>query len=239
MEPLITKLAIRDPLTPKERDRLAALAARVKDYAPGDEIVPEETPIDFSTLMLQGVGCRQKVFQDGRRQIVAFHVPGDFCDLHSYLLKRMEHGVAALSPCQVAQVPHDRLRRITDEEPHLTRLLWISTLIDAAIYREWIISLGRRSAFSRLAHLFCELFVRLRAVGLTETFEYALPVTQSDLSDAMGISLVHTNRTLAQLRRKRLVTFANRMVTIHDWNALQRAAEFDPAYLHLSTPAAS
>jgi CRP-like cAMP-binding protein len=125
------------------------------------------------------------------------------------------------------------LRDITDNEPHLSRLLWISTLIDAAIHREWIISMGRRSTFGRLAHLFCELFVRLKVVGLTKGFEYPLPVTQTDLTDAMGISLVHTNRTLAALRQDSLVTFANRIVHIHDWDRLQRVAEFDPAYLHL------
>ena len=233
MDVLITKLAIRDKLSAKERDQLCSLPSRIKEFAAGDDIVPEEVPVDFSTVILRGLSCRQKVFQDGRRQIVSFYIPGEFCDLHSYLLKKMEHGVLALSPCQVALVPHVRLRRITDEQPHLTRLLWISTLLDASIYREWVISMGRRSTFGRMAHLFCELFVRLRAIDLVTNFDYALPVTQTDLSDALGISLVHTNRTLALLRERGLVTFANRTVTIHDWEGLQRAGEFDPGYLHL------
>jgi CRP-like cAMP-binding protein len=233
MERLITKLALRDDLTAKERDRLVALVSRVREFAPGDEIVREEIPVEHSSIILQGLSCRQKVLRDGRRQITAFHIPGDFCDLHSFMLKRMEHTVLAMTACRVALVPHERLVQVTNEEPHLTRMLWISTLIDAAIHREWIISMGRRSTFARLAHLFCELFVRLRTVGLTKGLEYSLPVTQSDLSDAMGISLVHTNRTLAALRQRGLVTFANRTVNIHDWAALQRAAGFDPTYLHL------
>jgi CRP-like cAMP-binding protein len=233
MDVLITKMANRDALSAKEREHLAALPSRIREFAAGDEIVPEETTIDFSTVILRGLSCRQKVFHDGRRQIISFYVPGDFCDLHSYLLKKMEHGVQALSPCRVALVPHERLRKITDEEPHLTRLLWISTLIDASIYREWIISMGRRSTFGRMAHLFCEMFLRLQSVGLATDFEYPLPVTQTDLSDAMGISLVHTNRTVGALRQQGLVTFANRVVTIHDWEGLRRAAEFDPGYLRL------
>ena len=150
-----------------------------------------------------------------------------------YMLKTLPDSAVALTACRVAIVPHERLREITIVQPHLARMLWKSTLIDASIYRQWLVCLGRQSALSRLAHLFCEFYLRLEVVGLTKEMSYSLPVTQSDLSDAMGLSLVHTNRTCALLRQKGLATFAQRTVTIHDWERLQEAAEFEPEYLHL------
>jgi CRP-like cAMP-binding protein len=161
------------------------------------------------------------------------HVPGDFLDLHSFLLKQLDHSVGSMTPVRFGLVPHDAIRRITEERPHLARMLWFSTLLDASIHRERILSVGRRSAASRIAHLFCELFVRLELLGLTEGHSYPLPVTQADLADASGLTSVHVNRMLKQLRTDGLVTFRGGWVVIDDWDGLQREAEFDPGYLHL------
>jgi CRP-like cAMP-binding protein len=233
--PLVVKLAARDRLSEPEREALRGLVARIRDYAPDEDIVSDGDHPGHSSLMLEGFCCRYKLLSDGRRQITAFHISGDFCDLHSFVLKTMDHGVMALTKCQVAQVPHERLARTTERWPHLTRMLWLSTLIDAAIHREWIIGMGRRSAQGRIAHLFCELFVRLKVAGRTKDNGFALPITQTELSDALGISLVHTNRTISMLRKKKLATFANGTVTIENWKALAELAEFDPTYLHLES----
>jgi CRP-like cAMP-binding protein len=143
-----------------------------------------------------------------------------------------------MSECEVAAIPHAQLDKIVRDSYHVTRLLWASTLIDASVFRQWIVSIGRRSADARLAHLFCELFLRFRMIGLTKDLSYPLAATQVDLADALGLSLVHTNKTCAKLRVAGLVTFAQRTVTIHDWDKLQNFAEFNPEYLHLEVKSA-
>lgn len=233
MQRFLEKLAWPEPLPEGEQNRLVKSVSQILSFNPGDEIVPAETPVDFSSILVDGFCCRQKVLKTGSRQITAFHLPGDFCDLHAYMLRTLPDSVAAITACRVATVPHERLREMSSELPRLARALWKSTLIDASIYRQWLVCIGRLSALSRLAHLFCELYLRLSVVGLTKEMSYSLPVTQSDLSDAMGLSLVHTNRTCALLRQRGLATFAQRTVTIHSWDRLQEAAEFEPGYLHL------
>ncbi len=131
----------------------------------------------FSSLLVRGLAARSQIL-DGSRQICAFHVPGDFVDLHSYLLNEMDHGVQAMSEAQLLQVPHAALRALTDSHPHLARLLWLMTLIDAATHRAWIASIGKRAGAERLAHLICEMFKRMEAVGLVEAHSFEFPVTQ-------------------------------------------------------------
>jgi CRP-like cAMP-binding protein len=233
MQHQLQRLTWPDHLPEGEKNRLIESVSHIQWFDPGDEIVPAEIPVDFSSIILEGFSCRQKVLKTGNRQITAFNLPGDFCDLHAYLLRTLPDSAVAITACRVAIVPHERLREICTEMPRLARLLWKSTLIDASIYRQWLVCIGRQSALSRLAHLFCELYLRLAAVGLAKEKSYLLPLTQSDLSDAMGLSLVHTNRTCAALRQKGLATFARRTVTIQNWERLLETAEFEPAYLHL------
>jgi CRP-like cAMP-binding protein len=233
MEHVLKRLAWTDRLSGDEQDELVGSVSRVQSFEAGETIVPAEVPVDFSSIILQGISSRQKVLESGARQITAFHITGDFCDLHTYVLKTLPDSVVAMSHCKVATIPHDKLDRIFRDNYHLARLFWASTLIDAAIFRQWIISIGRRTPIARLAHLFCELFLRFQMVSLTQDMSYPLPVTQTDLSDVLGLSLVHTNRTCAALRLEGLATFSQRRVTVHDWEALQRTAEFNPQYLHL------
>jgi CRP-like cAMP-binding protein len=217
-------------------DEVAALEAavsRTATFAPRQIIVRQQVPLTQCTLLLEGFVERYKDTADGKRQILALHVPGDFIDLHSYPLKRLEHSVAALTDVRVALFPHGDVRALTARSATLTELLWRSTLIDAAVNREWIVSVGARSAVVRLAHLFCEMYVRLQRVGLTSGLTFALPLTQVDLSDATGLTAVHANRMLRELRERGLVTFRAGTVEILDWPALQRFAEFDPGYLFL------
>jgi CRP-like cAMP-binding protein len=177
--------------------------------------------------------CRYKDLSEGQRQITELHVAGDFADLHSFTLKRLDHNVMALTPCKVALVPHERLRAITENSPHLTRVYWFSTNLDAAIHREWEVSLGRRKAVSAMAHLFCELHVRLGIVGLNDPGGYDLDLTQQELAECLGISTVHVNRALQALRASDCVDFRSGRVTIKDLATLQSLAEFDPSYLYL------
>jgi CRP-like cAMP-binding protein len=231
--PLIKKLAVRDRLNASERRRLEGLVSATKSFSRGEDIVQEGSRPGYSSLMLEGICCRYNVLADGRRQISAIHIAGDFVDLHSYLIKEMDHGVAALGPCRVAMVPHERLTEVTRTAPHLTRMLWLNTLIDASIHRQWITSLGRRSAVARVAHLFCELHLRLEAIGLGDRDGCICPLTQRDIADACGLSLAHAHRTLATLRKRKLATIQRNTLQIDNWERLVTAAEFDPAYLHL------
>ena len=238
MQVLLKRLAWSDRLSKAEQDQLVGSISRIQSFRSGDTIVPAETPVDFSSVILEGLSSRQQVLKNGARQITAFHLAGDFCDLHTYLLKTLSDRVVAMSACEVAIVPHAQLDKICRNSDHIARLCWASTLIDGSVFRQWIVSIGRRSTTARLAHLFCELYLRFNLVGLAKDRTYPLPVTQTDLSDVLGLSLVHTNRTCAALRSEGLATFGQRTVTIHDWDRLKRLAEFNPEYLHLQAKSA-
>jgi CRP-like cAMP-binding protein len=183
--------------------------------------------------LLDGMVCRYKDLRSAARQITALHIAGDFVDLHSFSLKRLDHNLLTLTPCRVGLVPHERLLEITETLPHLTRLLWFSTNLDAAIQREWELSLGRRAAIARVAHLFCEMRIRLQLVGLAEESGYMLKITQAELAECTGLTGVHVNRTLKELRERGLLEFQRGTVSIRDIGRLERLAEFDPDYLYL------
>lgn len=199
-----------------------------------DEIfVRSGQELNSSTLLLSGWMARSKDLPSGERQVTELHIAGDFADLHGFTLKRLDHDVTTLSECVVAIVPHERLLRVTNDFPHLARVYWFCTNVDAAIHREWALSLGQRSALSRMANLFCELYMRLRLVGRTTGNGYEFPLTQRELSECLGLTVVHANRTLQELRRRGLVEFENRFVKILDRRGLEGVAEFDPTYLYL------
>jgi len=230
---LLLKLRARDVVDEAEEKVLRDSIARTGELAAGRPLVRPHVTLSESILLFEGLVCRYKDLAGGERQIMELHVAGDFVDLHGFLLKQLDHTVGTLTTVRYAAVPHDALRRITETQPHLTRILWFSTLVDAAIHRESIVSVGRRSALSRIAHLLCELYLRLKVAGLADEDGYALPLTQTDVADATGLTSVHVNRMLRKLRNDGLLTFRNARVTIHDWEGLKRVAEFDPTYLHL------
>jgi CRP-like cAMP-binding protein len=231
---LVEKLSWHDGLSPAERVLLQQVAVKVREVGRDQDLVRDGQRVTESILLLDGMAARYKLLSGGRRQISAIHVAGDFVDLHGFLLKVLDHGVVALSSCTIATVPHELLKTITETSPHLTRMLWLSTLIDASIHREWIANTGRRAALERTAHLICELYTRLKAVGRVEEWSFRLALTQAGLGDALGLSLVHVNRVVQALRAEQLVTWEGRVVTILDWVRLSGLAEFDPTYLHLN-----
>lgn len=233
IEAHLLKLRARDALPLEEERAIRDSVSEVREYRADRTFIRAGEELTTSTLLLEGIICRYKDLRDGQRQITELHLPGDFADLHSFTLKRLDHNIMTLTRARVALVPHERLRAITEKFPHLTRLYWFMTNLDAAIHREWELSLGRRSALSRVAHLFCELHVRLGVVGMTDGDSYALNLSQTDLAECLGLTGVHVNRTLRELRDRGLVGFRGRRVDIKDMDGLKRVAEFDPSYLYL------
>jgi CRP-like cAMP-binding protein len=234
IEPLFLNLQARDTLSNIEKDLLVSALREQRQFSSGQELVKIGSRPPVSTLLLDGFAARYKLLEDGKRQITALHVAGDFVDLHAFLLRKMDHGIVALSPCRVAVAPHDALKAISMEAPHLTRLLWLHTLIDGAIHREWIVAMGRRSTTSQLAHLICELFVRLQVVGRANGSSFHFPLSQAVMADVMGISIVQMNRVIQALRRERLIAWENHTISIVDHVRLETLAEFDQTYLSLS-----
>ncbi len=229
------KMRRRNDVSEEEEEALRDAVNRTQAHKAKRTIIRSEVELTTSNLLVEGLVCRYKDLPDGRRQVLELHVPGDFVDLHSFPLSRLDHNIMALTDSQIAVVPHEALRGITEKMPHLSRLLWFSTALDASIHREWMLSLGRRSALGRIAHLFCELHVRLGIVGMTEELSYPLAITQTDLSEITGLTAVHVNRTLKELREQELATLRSGTVTIHDWERLTEVADFDSGYLFLET----
>ena len=229
----LLKLRARDDVSPEEEAAIRAAVSEVKEVAADSRLVRAREPVEACILLLSGIACRHKDLKDGSRQITELNVAGDFVDLHGFTLKRLDHDILALTACTLAIVPHPRMQALTERFPHVARIYWFATNLDAAIHREWELSLGRRSALSRVAHLFCELQVRLALVGLADEQGYDLPLTQGDVAECLGLTSVHVNRTLKELRGQGLLEFRGGRVRILDRPGLEAVAEFDPAYLYL------
>jgi CRP-like cAMP-binding protein len=230
---LIRKLESIAPLSPEEKVALMRLPLRLKTVAAHQDIVSQGDTPSESCLIVEGFACRYILTEEGKRQILSFHISGDIPDLQSLHLSVMDHSLGTVVPCRLAFIQHDDLRALMRNHPRIGDLFWRNTLIDAAVFRQWLVGIGRREAYGRIAHLLCELLVRLRAVELVEDHAFTLPVTQAELADALGISTVHANRVLQDLRAENLITWRGETLKVLDWEGLQRAGEFDPAYLHL------
>jgi CRP-like cAMP-binding protein len=233
IEKHLLKLRARDEVGPEEEEAIRGLISHTIDLPADKVFIQAGRDLSESTLLLDGWMARAKDLQSGQRQLAELHIAGDFVDLHSFTLKRLDHDIITLSRCLVAVVPHQRLKEITERYPHLTRLYWFMTNLDAAIQRERTLSLGRRAAISRLAHLFCELRLRLRVVGLVQNDAYEFPLTQVEIGECVGLTSVHVNRMLQELRRQGVLELENREVKILDLRALESIAEYDDRYLYL------
>jgi CRP-like cAMP-binding protein len=229
----LMKLRARGSLSAEEEQAVRALVSEIVDVGSDRTVIPEGKELDHSTLLLSGWMARAKDLPSGSRQITDLHVAGDFTDLHSFTLKYLDHDVISITRCKVGIVPHARLKELTEVFPHLARMYWFMTNIDAAVHREWTLSLGRRSAIGRMAHLFCELNIRLGITGLAGDDSYDFPLTQAELGECLGLTSVHVNRTLQELRRRGLMDLQSKRVTISNIAGLKAAAEFDPTYLYL------
>ena len=230
---LIRKLERYHGVSAEERQFLEKAPWRVVEYQSHEPIVREGDSLTEACVILEGFAYRFKTLRQGTRQIMAFHIPGDFCDLHGFLLEQMDHGIAASGPCKIGRLPHKTLHECMERLPRLTRALWWDTALDAAIHREWMVSMGRRDAHEQIAHLLCELLLRFQWVGLSENNTYVLPATQIELGDAFGLSTVHVNRMLQRLRKEGLIILTGGRVTIPDPVQLMKVAGFDPTYLQV------
>ncbi len=229
---VLRKLEHHHLLSTAETQALAEAIARPRYVKPHEDLVSRGDSPGRVTLLLDGFATRYKTLEDGRRQILGLLVPGDFCDLHSAVLGRMDHSIATVSPATVATMRADVVEQLSTRHSSLAHALLWCTLIDDAITREWVVNLGRRTAYERTAHFFCEIHARLAAVGLSRGSSCRLPLTQTELGETLGISTVHVNRTLQELRRKGLVTIRGGELTIHDHDQLMADALFDPDYLY-------
>ncbi len=230
--PWAAKLRQFTELPDSDIEILDRLIAETEVFQADTDIVSEGQRVDWVNVVLEGMLCRYSVLENGRRQITAFLVPGDMCDLHGFLLKEMDHSIGALTTSRVARIPRQVILEITDRHSLLARALWWSTLVDEAVLRQWIVNVGRRTAYERSAHLVWELYLRMTVVGHTSAMSFRLPLTQQELADTLGMSIVHTNRTLQRLRNEGVFTLSNGRMTIHDSDRLQGIAGFNPNYLH-------
>ena len=229
----LKKLKRRIEISSEEERVIRDSVSEIRRVAADQLVIRAGEELNSSLLLLDGWLARTKDLAGGERQVTQLHVAGDFADLHGYTLKRLDHDVTTMSDCRLALVPHERIRAMIEKHPRLERAYWFLTNIDASIQRELTLSLGQRSAISRMAHLFCELYVRLSVVGRARDDSYEFPLTQREISECLGLTVVHANRTLQELRRRGLVEFENKHLRIVDRRGLEGLAEFDPAYLFL------
>lgn len=220
-------------LSPAELDLLDQATRNVREVPPRRDLIREGEKPRSVNVMLDGWACRYRQLPDGRRQVVSFFIPGDLCDTNVFILKEMDHSIGAITRVRCAEIQPQEFEALVARSPRFAQALWWHELVTAAIQREWTTNVGQRSAYERIAHLFCETFARLEVVGLTQGNGCDWPLTQNDLADATGLTPVHVNRTLQELRRAGLVQLHGRRLVITDLEALKSVAMFNPHYLHV------
>ena len=221
-------------LSTADKRLVDSMITHVRDVGPDQDLISEGDPPSHVYLITEGFACRYKITTDGKRHIMAYLVPGDFCDLHVFILNKMDHSIGTLSPCKVVRISRSQVIELTKSRT-ISRALWWATLVDEATLREWLVNIGARSAEQRIGHLLCELLLRLRSVGLATGDAYALPLTQVELAETMGLSNVHANRMLQRLRMEKLITFEGKKLVILDTKRLEEFSGFTSNYLHLDS----
>lgn len=231
-EKMVQRLERRLPLDQADREALLGLPNNVKTMPANAHVVRDGEVPNYVTLMLSGFACRYKLTGEGGRQILSFHCAAEFLDLQNSFLGVADHSVQMLTEGEVALIPLGVMGELALTRPGIARALWIDTLIDASIFREWVVNVGRRDSRARVAHLLCEFSLRLEASGLAKDHRYELPMTQEQLADAVGLTSVHVNRVLKQLAEEGLIRRDRRSIAILDWNRMRRAGDFNERYLH-------
>lgn len=233
-ERMIEKLARRATLDPDDRAALAEMPCTLRTLQASAYLLREGEPARLNcSYILSGFAFRQKLTAEGARQIVSVHMPGDFLDFQHLFLRVADHNVQALTRLTIAEISCEVLQELALARPAIGRAIWIDGLIEASIYREWILNVGRRDARARIAHILCEFAVRMRAAGMVNDNGYELPMTQEQLGDAVGLTSVHVNRTLKGLVADGLVRFDRRNLSILDWDGIREVGGFSSMYLHL------
>lgn len=230
--PLVAKLQSVTSLAEEDVAALTAICRDARELGPRRNIIREGDRPDHVHLILDGWAARYKLLADGGRQITAFLIPGDFCDLHVTLLSEMDHSIVTLGRAKVAFVTRDQMAELA-ERPRVTRAFWWATLVDEAVLRAWIVNVGRRDAEEAIGHLICELYIRLKNVGLTTDHSFELPLTQEEIADALGLTPVHVNRVLQRMRSEELIVLKRGALKILDYRRLEKASGFNANYLHV------
>lgn len=221
-------------LTGRAREAAVMLAdRRQRKCARGEDVISEGEKPRNVQLIIDGWACRYKILEDGRRQILAIFIPGDLCDLNVYILDKMDHSISAISPLTYVTIGQQEIERLCDDTPQLARALWWESLVSASIQREWLVNAAQRTPLEALAHLFCELYFRLRVVKLARKGKpIYFPLTQTDIADALGLTQPHVSRLLRMLGTNAKIVWGPRQLTVHDEEGLRRLAGFNPDYLH-------
>ncbi len=235
LDGVIRKLESHSRLDEEDREAILALPHSLRSLDPGAYLIREGDLPQYCCVIVSGFAFRHKVTGDGQRQILAIHMAGEFVDLQNIFLEMSDHNVQALTRCDVAFVPRPAVEEIARTLPNVARAMWADTLIDASIFREWVVNVGRRSSISRIAHLLCEVALRMEAAGLSKDGIYQLPMTQEQIADAAGLTPVHVNRVLKELGRLGLIVREKRQVSIPDWEELRQIGDFNARYLHVHT----
>ncbi|WP_375289729.1 Crp/Fnr family transcriptional regulator [Qipengyuania sp.] len=224
---------LRHELTEDELERLESAVNRIITIEPRTTLVDRGTRLENSYYLIEGTMLRHLDDKRGERQLVGVNIAGDFVDLHGYAMKRLDHSVQSLDRAKVAEVPHIRIKEMLSGSPHLARLMWFSTLLDAAMHREWIFRLGRLNAEGRIAHLISELIERLRFVGLFDGLNFPIPLLQRDYAEACGITPVHANRSFRTLKERGVLELdSGGKLRILDEAELKSLCDFDGSYLY-------
>ena len=222
---------LRHDMSPAEKAQLEGLVERFAKLESGEILLARGKKCDYSTILVEGFMLRT-IEENDRRYAVSFHVPGDFVDLHCFALKKLDHNVQAIGPTQIGQVSHEAIYQVMQDTPHLARLFWFQTLLDAALHRQKIVKLEQLTVPHRIAHMFAEFWHRLEMVGLAFPDGFDTPLTQADIADMCGATAVHTNRAIAHLRKRGIADFQRGEVRVSNRKALETYAGFDPQYLY-------
>jgi CRP-like cAMP-binding protein len=232
LDPLVRRWSKYRPFSTEDRNAIRDLPYTRRTFGKDAYIVREGEQAGECSLILRGFAYRQKLLSDGRRQIISFHIPTEFVDLQNGVLGTADHNVQSLNHCEIAAVPRSAIMELADQRPAVRLAMWIDTLIDSSIFREWVVNVGRRDSRARIAHLLCELVIRLQRIGADREGLFDFPLTQEQLADATGLTAVHTNRTLQSLRREGFLQLSNGILRVLDWEGLREVGDFDELYLH-------
>jgi CRP-like cAMP-binding protein len=232
----LERLLVRSALTLKEQQAILSLTGERERFAAHEDIVSPGETVESSCLVSHGLVARYDQMLDGQRQVTSYYIAGDMCDLHSVVVPKANWSITAVSQASVIRIPHRQLRKLSIEYPAIALAFWRDGTVDASVFAKWVGNLGRKKAKARIAHIMCEMGMRMETARLGTRTSFQFNVTQEQLSDASGLTAVHVNRTLQQIRRDGLLTFSSRHVEVMDWEALASLAEFDPAYLMLEGP---
>ena len=235
---LLRRLDRRSPLDAADRQAVLSLPYTIRKFPAAGHIIRDGDKPEYCCLLLSGFAYRYKLTGEGGRQIISVHMASEFLDLQNMFLGISDTSVQTLTEAEVALIPYAALEELALTRKAVARALWIDTLIDSSIFREWVVNVGRRDSRARVAHILCEFSLRLEAAGLATNHRYELPMTQEQLADAVGLTSVHVNRVLRQLGEEGLISRDRRTVTIEDWNRLREAGDFNERYLHHDSSAA-